>query len=271
VPHQFDDAFDDVWRYERFITTIQQKAGGSWEEAERAAQAVLSTLGERIAFGEARDLAEDLPQTLRPPLLDPGGDAESFGAAEFIRRVADREQVELDTAEEHARAVFTALARLVRGDEIRDLLAQLSNDYERLLGESRGDGAGPEPQPIEEFLRRVADDAGLDSSSARRAAEAVLETLAERIAGGEADDIAAELPDDLRPAIERGKEASGGKAQRMSLDEFVARVAEREGVSADEATDHARAAFAAMRQTLSARELSDLLDQLPRGYQDALL
>jgi hypothetical protein len=24
---QFDDAYDDVWRYERFETTIQQRAG----------------------------------------------------------------------------------------------------------------------------------------------------------------------------------------------------------------------------------------------------
>jgi len=28
---RFEDAYDDVWRDERFVTTIQQRAGISWE------------------------------------------------------------------------------------------------------------------------------------------------------------------------------------------------------------------------------------------------
>ncbi|MEA2290763.1 MAG: hypothetical protein QOD55_2760, partial [Solirubrobacteraceae bacterium] len=43
--HQFEDAYDDVWRHERFLTTIQQHAGISWEKAARAARATLQTLG----------------------------------------------------------------------------------------------------------------------------------------------------------------------------------------------------------------------------------
>src|SRR5258708_6169560 len=41
--------------YERFITTIQQKAQLSWDEAERAAQATLQTLAERLRKYEGRD------------------------------------------------------------------------------------------------------------------------------------------------------------------------------------------------------------------------
>ena len=268
------DAYDDVWRYERFITTIQQKAGISWDEAERAARATLRTLGRRIAWGEARDIAEDLPHELRTWLLeDARGDAEPFDAQEFIRRVAEEERVDPGTAAEHIRTVFTALARLVRGDEIEDLRAQLPRDFDRLLGEAvqrHRDPSAPEPMPVDEFLRRVADHIGSDRATAQTAADAVLETLAERIAGGEADDIADVLPEQLREAIRRGRERSGAKAQRMSLDEFVRRVADREGVTYEEALEHARAVLSTMREALPPKELSDLLAELPRGYQEAL-
>ncbi len=44
-----------------------------------------------------------------------------------------RSEFHPDTAAEHARAVSVALARLVRGDEIEDLLAQLPRGYQEVL------------------------------------------------------------------------------------------------------------------------------------------
>jgi uncharacterized protein (DUF2267 family) len=266
--------YTDEWRYERFITTIEQRAGVSWNDAERAAGATLRTLGERLSAGQARQLAEDLPMHIRRWLLQDGENAEDFDVGEFLRRVAEREGVDPETAEEHAKAVFVALARLVRGEEITRLAAQLPSEYKRLLWEaakrSRDPGA-PEIVSLEVFAKRVARRAVLRIPEAHRAGEAVLETLAERVAGGEADDLAEELPEELRPPVERGKAHTGGKAQRMSLDEFIARIAEREGVSYEEALDHARAVFATLRETLSDKEFSDLLSELPRGYYEALL
>jgi uncharacterized protein (DUF2267 family) len=274
APTAREFTYDEIWRYERFITTVEQKAGISWIDAERAARATLETLGERISWGQARDLAEDLPHELRGWLLEARGDAQPFDAREFIRRVAEREGVDEATAERHARAVFIALARLVRSEEIADLEAELPKDYEPLLSAVRGrarDPAAPEVLPIDEFLQRVADRAGLDRDAARRATDAVLETLAERVAGGQVDDMIDVLPSELRPALERGRERSGGKAQRMSLDEFVRRVGEREGGSYDDALEHARAVVATLREALPDKEFSDLLAQLPRGYQEELL
>jgi uncharacterized protein (DUF2267 family) len=260
VGNVFDD---ESWRYERFIVTVQQRAGISWDEAERAARVVLHALGERIAAGEARELAEALPGDLGRPLLEPGGDAQPFDARELIRRVAEREDTDPATAERLTRAVLVALARHAPLGEIADL----SSDYAALLD----DAAGPEPLPVDEFLERASARAGLDRSRGRRAVEAVLETLAERIAGGEVDDLIAALPRELAPPLERGKARSGGKARRMSLDEFVERVAEREGVATEQALEHAQAVFATLRETLPDKELSDLLDELPRRYQEALL
>jgi uncharacterized protein (DUF2267 family) len=270
---EFDEAYDETWRYERFITAIQQKAGISWDKAERAARATLETLAERISEGQARDLAADLPSEARDWLLRHTGNAEAFDAREFVRRAAEREEVDTDTAERHARAVFVALARLLPRNEIADLAAELPKDYAPLVGEAvdlPSDPAPAETLLFEEFMDRVEGRAGLDRAGAERATEAVLETLAERIAGGEVDDLAELLPAELRPPLERGKQHSRGKAQRMSLDEFVGRIADREGVVWEEALDHTRAVFATLREVLPDKELSDLLAELPRPYSEAL-
>ncbi|HEX2409785.1 MAG TPA: DUF2267 domain-containing protein [Solirubrobacteraceae bacterium] len=272
MSHLFDDQYDDAWRYERFITTIQQRAGIAWAKAEQAARATLETLAERVSSGTARDLARDLPADVAR-WLEPGGDAQPFDAVEFVRRVAEREGTDPATAEEHARAVFVALARLVRGSEIADLTAELPNDYAVLLGEAvrrRRDPTAPEALPPDVILDRVEGRAGLDRGGAQRALDAVLETLAERVTGGEVDDLAALLPAELRPPLERGRDRTGGKAQRMSLDEFIVRVAEREGVSIEQALDHAHAVFATLREAIPDKEWTDLLAELPRGYAEAL-
>lgn len=72
------------------------------------------------------------------------------------------------------------------------------------------------------------------------------------------------LPEELHAPLERGLERSR-EAVRMSLDEFVARVAEREGVTMEGALEHARAVFATLREALPSKEFSDLLSELPRG------
>jgi uncharacterized protein (DUF2267 family) len=253
--------------YERFVTTIAQQAEIAREEAERAAQAVLETLADRLSAGQARDLAAHLPPQVRPWLATTGG-PEPFHADELVRRIAQRAGVGLPTAERYARAVFVALGRFVPAKEVEDMAAELPRDYRPLL-----EGIEPPPaqvMPVEELLERVARHAGVDRARARRVAEAVLETLAERISGGEVEDLAAQLPAELRPALERGNALSHGAARRMSLDEFVTRVAEREGVTPDEARDHVRAVFLTLREAVSSKEIADLEAQLPKEYAAVL-
>ncbi|HEX7300160.1 MAG TPA: DUF2267 domain-containing protein [Solirubrobacteraceae bacterium] len=274
MAHLFDDELDNAWRYERFITTIQQRAGVSWDKAERAAQATLQTLAERISPGAARAIARELPGEIGDWLLTGDAEPESYDAVELVRRIAEREGVDPPTANEHARAVFVALARVVRSDATAALLNELPDDYAPLLEEvarRRRDPTAPEPLPLDTILDRVEGRAGLDRAGAQRAVEAVLEALAERIAGGEVDDLAASLPDELRAPLERGKARTNGKAQRMLLDEFIARVAEREGVSREAALDHAHAVFATLREVIPDKEWSDMLAELPREYSEALL
>jgi uncharacterized protein (DUF2267 family) len=248
---------------DQLLTTVQQAAGISRAKAERATRATLETLAERLSAGEARDLAAELPPEIAPWIATTS-DAEGFDVDEFARRVAAREEVDVATAERHVRAVFDALGRAVSADEVEDMVAQLSRDFEPLVHEARGRFA--RVQPAELLLQRIADRAGLDADGARRAAAAVLMTLAERIAGGEVDDLIARLPVELHPPLREGDAASHRAAKRMSLDEFVRRVAEREGVTPAEARAHARAVFATLREAVGEDEFRDVSDQLPLEY-----
>jgi uncharacterized protein (DUF2267 family) len=268
------DESDDFWRYERFVTMIEQRTGITWERAEPAARATLQTLGERLSWEQARELAEDLPEELRAWLLRAGGDADPFDEHAFVRRVAEREAVDVETAVRHARAVLIALARMVRSDAVAALASGLPPDYEPLIGEAlrrRRDPAAPEPMPLEDFCAGVESRAGLDPRGAARTVDAVLQTLAERIAGGQVADLEAVLPEGLRPALQRGRAHGDGGPERMTLQDFLARIARREGTTPDAALRHARAVFAALREALPPKELSDVVAQLPRDYDEALL
>lgn len=251
--------------YERFIDLVAHALGGDRELAERASRATLQTLAERITAGEARDLAAELPPELAPWLAT-GPRAEPFDVDELLRRVAEREGVDMVAAERHARAVLAALGQAVSAGELADLAAQLPEDYAPLLPRGRA----VEVLPTGVFLERVAERAGVDVDTAQRATEAVLEALAERIAGGEVDDLIIRLPAALHPPLRRGKQRSGGRATRISLEDFVGRVAEREGVSPAMARDHARAVFLTLREAVGDREFFDVTVQLPDEYVAAL-
>lgn len=251
---------------ESFITTVAQLAGNiSLDQAEKATRATLQTLAERIASGEARDLAAQLPPEIAPWLATTT-DAEGFDAEEFVRRVAQREEVDAETAERHAAAVFVALHRTVSRQEYRDLVAELSSEYARLLP------TGPEIDIVsyDAFLQHITEHAPVDLDGARRAAEVVLEVLAQRIAGGEVEDLIHHLPRELHPPLQRGMERSGGKGTRMKLDEFLEKVAELEGISPLAARDHARAVFLALRAAVGDREFFDVLSELPLDYKETL-
>jgi uncharacterized protein (DUF2267 family) len=161
--------------------------------------------------------------------------------------------------------VFAALGRCVgRRKEIDDVVSELPRSFGPLLDEAQGRFV--HVMSAETFLAKVADRAGLDPGGARRAANAVLETLAERIAGGEVRDLITQLPAELHEPLKRGDAQSHGAATRMPVEEFVQHVAEREGVTPRQALSHARAVFATLREAVSEQEFLDVTAQLPRDF-----
>jgi putative intracellular protease/amidase/uncharacterized protein (DUF2267 family) len=120
-----------------FAKDVAEATGLSGEDVERAIDATLETLGERISYGEAEDLARHLPDSLGRLILQPGP-ARAMDAEEFFGRVADREGTDPETAEQHARAVVAALARREGRKEFHDMLSQLPRELRvRLSPEPR--------------------------------------------------------------------------------------------------------------------------------------
>lgn len=116
----------------------------------------------------------------------------------------------------------------------------------------------------DEFIGQVQHRARLSSrGEAERATRATLETLAERLAGGEATDLASQLPLEL---AEHLRSAWSGRGERFSLDEFFQRVSRREGVDLPKAVYHARAVMEVLSEAVSTGEMDDVRAQLPAEF-----
>jgi RND superfamily putative drug exporter len=115
-----------------FLDLVGGRAGLPRSAAQRATDAALVTLSERITQRETNVLAAQLPRDLRGLVLAPPGGTERFGAEEFVRRVGEREGVDDGEAAAHARAVLRTLDEAVAGD-LDYVRAQLSPDYAPLF------------------------------------------------------------------------------------------------------------------------------------------
>jgi uncharacterized protein (DUF2267 family) len=114
----------------------------------------------------------------------------------------------------------------------------------------------------DEFIALVAERMGLFQGEAVALIHATLATLSERISGGEARDLAAQLPgpmqDDLVPTNEQ--------AESFSFDEFVRRVAERcrrDPVTSKKAVE---AVLMTLREAVTPGEFDDVMSQLPKDF-----
>jgi putative intracellular protease/amidase/uncharacterized protein (DUF2267 family) len=121
-----------------FARDVAEATGIGGDELERAIEATLVTLGERISDGEGEDLARHLPDSLAAMVRQPGP-AQPIDAAEFFRRVAEREGTDPETAERHARAVVAALAPRVGRKELHDMMSQLPKELRERLAPDGGD------------------------------------------------------------------------------------------------------------------------------------
>jgi len=122
-------------KYDEFISQVQHRAKlNSREDAVRASSATLETLGERLAGGEAKDLASQLPQELALYLeRTHTGIQQSFSLDEFFWRVSQREGVDLTESTYHARVVIALLSEVVTLGEIENIKSQLPKDFAKLF------------------------------------------------------------------------------------------------------------------------------------------
>lgn len=119
----------------------------------------------------------------------------------------------------------------------------------------------------DEFVGQVQYRARLPSGGeAMRAIRATLETLADRLSGGEADDLAAQLPREIGEYLRREALGDLYQGERFGLNDFYQRVAEREKIPFLDAAFHARAVIEVVQQAVSPGEMDDVRAQLPKEY-----
>lgn len=119
-----------------------------------------------------------------------------------------------------------------------------------------------------EFVAAVKESTGLpDNQSAERAIKATLAVLGQRLEGGEAKDLAAQLPGGLKEQL-----PSTGPGEPFDVSTFYERVAaqEGEGVTVAQARQHARAIAKGLETALTGGEWNNFTSQLPNDYADFL-
>jgi uncharacterized protein (DUF2267 family) len=257
-----------VHTFERLLTAV--RLGGELDRAaaERTVPAVLTPLLERISGGQADDLARELraPEGVVPGLATlRNRPAAAFDLADFLDRVARREETDSSLARRHAVVVLQALRLVVPAPEFRDAVDQLPAEFAELLS------APWRPRlPVlagRDLVERVADRAQLPAEEAGRVTEGVLEVLAERLPDGQVDALAAQLPADLHPALERGR-VRRTAPRALTVDALLELLGERLATDAARAREHALAVLPALAATVDDQLLGDLLVALPDDFAE---
>ena len=119
---------------------------------------------------------------------------------------------------------------------------------------------------FDEFIEAVAERADTSRGEAQALVRATLRTLAERISGGEAEDLRAQLPRELKGDLASPEE----NAQGFDVDEFVRRVAERTGLDETDARPRVAAVLSVLRDAVSPGEFDDVLSQLGREFAELI-
>ena len=115
---------------------------------------------------------------------------------------------------------------------------------------------------FDEFVGQVQHRAQLASTAeAVRAIRATLQSLAERLDAGEAKDLGAQLPRELAFYLQTAEHR-----KRMTLDDFLHKVAEREQVDLPDAVYHSRVVIEVLQEAVSAGEIRDVLAELPAEW-----
>jgi uncharacterized protein (DUF2267 family) len=119
-------------KHDELIGRVQHGARlGSRGQAERATGSRLVTLAERLAGGEAKDLAAQHPLEIGKHLKGQWtARDERFSMEECLRRVG----VDLPDTVFHARGLIEVLGEAVSKGEIDDVRARLNAELDRLFG-----------------------------------------------------------------------------------------------------------------------------------------
>ncbi|WP_408956759.1 DUF2267 domain-containing protein [Natrinema sp. 74] len=116
------------------------------------------------------------------------------------------------------------------------------------------------------LLETVSDRTDVDETAAADATRAVLETLGERLSADEAEDLAAQLSNELRQHL---TESEPGR--QFSEEEFVSRVDQRMDTVAITGQDAATTVLGTLLEAVDERDRATVVDQFEHyGFEDLL-
>ncbi|MGA9524021.1 MAG: DUF2267 domain-containing protein [Myxococcaceae bacterium] len=119
--------------------------------------------------------------------------------AAFLDDLCRQTNADREKAEKAASSILCALEQRIQANEAKDLNAQLPQKLRELLVRcERHQGDKPRRFNRDEFLKMVCDDLGVDSNEAERLTRGVFKTVRGHVSEGEAEQVGANLPPDLR-------------------------------------------------------------------------
>ncbi|MBZ0155818.1 MAG: DUF2267 domain-containing protein [Alphaproteobacteria bacterium] len=114
-----------------------------------------------------------------------------------------------------------------------------------------------------EFIQAVRERGRFSSAEeAERAIHAVFNVFGSRLSIGETEDLVEQLPWRIGDYL-----LHPDSPEPFGLEEFLRRIAEREGVSRGEAERHARAVLSVLTEAIAEKELDDVLAELPEDLR----
>lgn len=240
-------------QYEAMIELLQRRLGGGTENAETVLTATVQAISED-AWQEAADLRAQLPKKLEQ--VSPAGPGQPRSLDEFVDRVGVLAGTQdMAQAREYARAGFSVIADAISAGQLRQLMQALPAEYGTLAPATTGLTG-----TAETVLGEVRHEASLETvEDARALTEAVLSVVAEAASGGQTDQLAAALPEELGDWLR-----ATGDARHTNSDEFLAEITRRSPITdGDTVREHTAAVFKALRQW-APDEVADTLGQLPQ-------
>ncbi|MFC4019176.1 DUF2267 domain-containing protein [Micromonospora sp. GCM10011542] len=123
----------------------------------------------------------------------------------------------------------------------------------------------------QDFINAVATRAKVPEDQAAILTRATLQTLADRISAGQAENLAYQLPDGLddhlrKPPPHRRDE----HATSFGLEEFVRRVGDRQDVDRALAGAGVGAVLSTLREAVTRDQFEDAVAQLPKEFRQVL-
>ena len=247
--------------YEQFISSVEDAVGPV------DAPTTLRTLADRLSGVHVRSAVVRLAPEPAPSSV-PAGPMVRIDLDDYLPPVAAWKGSPADTVRQ-AEAVFATLLDVL-GPELFERQAFERRATRPLPARGRPQSPVVAAVPLSVFFSRVTPPAHVVADTARRFADAVLETLAERMAPAEVAALVERLPAEMQCVLKYASHVYPGTGKHTRLQRLLDHVAERDDTCEELDAQPPRAPLAVRPEVGAEAELLHLARQLvvrlPPGY-----